>query len=111
MEESYAMHCFCPQRKALFFSKYLLSAVPYVPPIMLCPSEDKEVTRMCPVIKVSSGRVIKIFTSNVQAKESGLRGAKNRLLVGRVWNFPKTIQQTHELFIYFVYWGTDTTNS
>lgn len=103
MEESYAVHCFCLQRRAFFFSKYLSSAVPHVPSIMLCPSEDKEVTGMCPVPKVASGTVIKIFTSNVQAKQSGLRGAKNRLFVGRVWNFPKTIQQTHELFIYFVY--------
>lgn len=60
-----------------------------------CASEDTEVRKICPVLKVVSSVVIEIFTSNVWAKQSGHRGAENRLLVGRVWNFPKTIQYTH----------------
>lgn len=41
--------------------------------IMLCPSEDKEVSKICPVLKVVSSVVIEIFTSNVRAKQSGHR--------------------------------------
>lgn len=74
-------HCFWLQRKALLFSKYLLSTVVHVPPIMLCPSEDKEVSEVRPVLKVVSSGVIQIFTSNVWAKQSSTEEPR----IGCLW--------------------------
>lgn len=49
-------------------------------------------SKIRPVLRVVSSVVMEIFTSNVRAKQSGHGRAKNRLLVGRVWNLPKTNQ-------------------
>lgn len=63
-------------RKALLLSQYLLSAVVHVPPIMLCPLKDKDVSESCPVLKAVSSVAIEMFRNNVWAKQSGHRGAK-----------------------------------
>lgn len=52
-----------------------------------CTSEDKEVKKICPALKVVSSAVIEIFTSNVWAKQSGHSGAENRAPCGQSVEF------------------------
>ena len=86
-------YCFWPQRKALILENILLSVAVHVPSLML----DPPIRGYRREQGISSSRssfslVMEMFASNVRAKQSGHGGAKNRLIVCRVWNLPKTIQ-------------------